>query len=98
MPGEVFPTRYRSTGHGISAASGKLGAIVAQVGFSKLKDIGGSNAFVGQLLLIFAAWMFIGGLFSIFIPETKGLSLEELANEDHDYNVEERKERVKADA
>lgn len=98
VPGEVFPTRYRSTGHGISAASGKLGAIVAQVGFSKLKDIGGPNAFVGQLLLIFAAWMFIGGLFSIFIPETKGLSLEELANEDHDYNVEERKENVKADA
>jgi len=97
VPGEVFPTRYRSTGHGISAASGKLGAIVAQVGFSKLKDIGGPNAFVGQLLLIFSAWMFIGGLFSILIPETKGLSLEELANEDHEYNVEERKERVKSD-
>ncbi|KAG8992898.1 Inorganic phosphate transporter pho84 [Tulasnella sp. 427] len=30
IPGEVFPTRYRSTSHGISAASGKLGAIVAQ--------------------------------------------------------------------
>ncbi|GBC04213.1 hypothetical protein RclHR1_05570014 [Rhizophagus clarus] len=98
VPGEVFPTRYRSTGHGISAASGKLGAIVAQVGFSKLKDIGGPNAFVGPLLLIFAAWMFIGGLFSIFIPETKGLSLEELANEEGTYNVEERKERIKSDA
>lgn len=31
IPGEAFPTRYRSTAHGISAASGKLGAIVAQV-------------------------------------------------------------------
>ncbi|KAG9007798.1 Inorganic phosphate transporter pho84 [Tulasnella sp. JGI-2019a] len=41
IPGEVFPTRYRSTSHGISAASGKLGAIVAQVGFARLKDIGG---------------------------------------------------------
>jgi MFS transporter, PHS family, inorganic phosphate transporter len=30
IPGEVFPTRYRSTAHGISAASGKLGAIVAR--------------------------------------------------------------------
>jgi len=97
VPGEVFPTRYRSTGHGISAASGKLGAIVAQVGFSKLKDIGGSNAFVGELLLIFAAWMFIGGIFSFLIPETKGLSLEELANEDHDFDVEERKERIKSE-
>jgi MFS transporter, PHS family, inorganic phosphate transporter len=33
VPGEVFPTRYRSTGHGLSAACGKLGAIVAQVIF-----------------------------------------------------------------
>lgn len=29
IPGEVFPTRYRSTCHGISAASGKLGAIIS---------------------------------------------------------------------
>ena len=29
IPGELFPTRYRSTCHGISAASGKLGAIIS---------------------------------------------------------------------
>jgi len=92
VPGEVFPTRYRSTGHGISAASGKLGAIIAQVGFSKLKDIGGKNEFVPQLLLIFSAWMFIGLLSSLLIPETKGLSLEELSNEDL-FPKEEKKER-----
>ncbi|KAG9078796.1 Inorganic phosphate transporter pho84 [Ceratobasidium sp. UAMH 11750] len=40
VPGEAFPTRYRSTAHGISAASGKLGAIIAQVTFNRLKDIG----------------------------------------------------------
>ncbi len=49
VPGEAFPTRYRSTAHGISAASGKLGAIVAQVGFGKLVNIGGKNAFVNHL-------------------------------------------------
>ena len=49
IPGEVFPTRYRSTAHGISAASGKLGAIVAQVGFSQLKNIGGTNKFVKHM-------------------------------------------------
>lgn len=49
VPGEAFPTRYRSTAHGISAASGKLGAIVAQVGFARLKDIGGTNAFVKHM-------------------------------------------------
>ena len=49
IPGEIFPTRYRSTAHGISAASGKLGAIVAQAGFSSLKNIGGTNKFVKHL-------------------------------------------------
>ena len=49
VPGEAFPTRYRSTAHGISAASGKLGAIVAQVGFGKLVNIGGPNKFVPHL-------------------------------------------------
>ncbi|CAB5386177.1 phosphate transporter [Rhizophagus irregularis] len=97
VPGEVFPTRYRSTGHGISAASGKLGAIVAQVGFSKLKDIGGADAFVGRLLIIFAAWMFIGGLFTLLLPETKGLSLEELSNEDHFYKEKKEKEKKKSE-
>jgi PHS family inorganic phosphate transporter-like MFS transporter len=49
IPGEVFPTRYRSTAHGISAASGKLGAIVAQVGFAKMVNIGGTNKFVKHM-------------------------------------------------
>lgn len=95
VPGEVFPTRYRSTGHGISAASGKLGAIIAQVGFSNLKDIGGKDMFIDRLLLIFAAWMFVGLLFTFLIPETKGLSLEELSNEERPANdKEEEKEKA----
>jgi PHS family inorganic phosphate transporter-like MFS transporter len=49
IPGEVFPTRYRSTAHGISAASGKLGAVVAQVGFARLVNIGGTNHFVQHM-------------------------------------------------
>ncbi|KAF9132766.1 Inorganic phosphate transporter pho84 [Mortierella sp. 14UC] len=81
IPGEVFPTRYRSTGHGIAAGSGKLGAIVAQVGFSQLKDRGGHNAFLPQLLQIFALFMLIGLLVTFLIPETKGKTLEELSNE-----------------
>ncbi|CAG8451231.1 5228_t:CDS:2 [Dentiscutata erythropus] len=82
IPGEIFPTRYRSTGHGISAASGKLGAIIAQVGFINLKDIGGKNMFVNRLILIFAIFMFIGIGSTLLIPETMNLSLEELSNED----------------
>ncbi|KAF9188177.1 Inorganic phosphate transporter pho84 [Haplosporangium sp. Z 767] len=82
IPGEVFPTRYRSTGHGIAAGSGKLGAIVAQVGFSQMKDRGGLNEFIPQLLQIFALFMFIGLLCTFLIPETKGKTLEELSNEE----------------
>ena len=37
IPGEAFPTRYRSTAHGISAASGKLGSIITQIAFSALR-------------------------------------------------------------
>jgi PHS family inorganic phosphate transporter-like MFS transporter len=87
IPGEIFPTRYRSTGHGISAASGKLGAIVAQVGFAQLKDIGGptgGNAFVGHILEIFAFFMLTGFLATFLLPETKGKTLEELSFEDQD--------------
>jgi len=84
VPGEVFPTRYRSTAHGISAASGKLGAIVAQVGFARLRDIGGTNAFVKHILEIFALFMLTGIFSTMLIPETKGKTLEELSGEDQD--------------
>ncbi|EXX69910.1 uncharacterized protein OCT59_006871 [Rhizophagus irregularis] len=81
VPGEVFPTRYRSTCHGISAASGKLGAIISQFVFLKLKDIGGKNQSVNHLFKFFGFFTFIGFLFTLLIPETKGLTLEELSNE-----------------
>ncbi|CAO3698977.1 unnamed protein product [Rhizopus stolonifer] len=81
VPGECFPTRYRSTAHGISAASGKVGSIIAQVGFGLLKDIGGSNKWINHLLQIFAFFMLTGVFSSLLIPETKGRSLEELSGE-----------------
>ncbi|KAF9046818.1 phosphate transporter [Hymenopellis radicata] len=87
IPGEVFPTRYRSTAHGISAASGKLGAIVAQVGFARLRNIGGTNAFVKHILEIFALFMLTGIFSTLLLPETKGKSLEELSNEDQDHFI-----------
>jgi len=87
IPGEAFPTRYRSTAHGISAASGKLGAIVAQVGFARLKDIGGapgSNKFLKHILEIFAFFMLTGIFSTLLIPETKQRTLEDISNEDQD--------------
>ncbi|CED85180.1 phosphate transporter [Phaffia rhodozyma] len=86
IPGEAFPTRYRATSHGISAASGKLGAIVAQVGFSRLKDIGGTGKFVKHIMELFAFFMLTGIFSTLLIPETMGRSLEDISNEsDEDY-------------
>jgi len=75
IPGEIFPTRYRSTAHGISAASGKLGAIIAQVAFSKITSL-------RTILEIFAFFMLTGIFSTLLLPETKGKSLEELNEED----------------
>ncbi|KAI7885252.1 phosphate:H+ symporter [Lichtheimia hyalospora FSU 10163] len=82
VPGECFPTRYRSTAHGISAASGKVGSIIAQVGFGLLKDIGGKNNWIDHLLEVFALFMLTGICSSFLIPETKGKTLEELGDEE----------------
>ncbi|KAJ2847621.1 hypothetical protein GGI22_005925, partial [Coemansia erecta] len=85
IPGEVFPTRFRATAHGISAASGKLGAIVAQGGFLQLTDIGGKSAFIDHLLQIFALFMLIGFAVTFWIPESKGKALEEICDPDEQY-------------
>ncbi|KAI0034207.1 major facilitator superfamily domain-containing protein [Vararia minispora EC-137] len=74
-PGELFPTRYRSTAHGISAASGKLGAVVAQSVFFV-------NGNAIQLILRIMGFIMISGILStLLLPETKGKSLEQLSNE-----------------
>jgi PHS family inorganic phosphate transporter-like MFS transporter len=81
IPGEVFPTRYRSTAHGISAASGKFGAIVAQVGFSQMLNIGGPNAFIKHIIQNLAFLMLTGVFSTLLLVETKQKTLEELSNE-----------------
>lgn len=74
IPGEIFPTRFKSTCHGIAAASGKAGAILSAQGFSLLKETWG----VANLLLVFSFFMFCGFLATFWVPETMGKTLEEL--------------------
>lgn len=89
VPSECFPTRYRATGHGISAAAGKAGAIITQVMSTPIltRDsppdcMGtGCSPWLGSLMKIFALFMLCGTAVSLLIPETKGLTLEELAGE-----------------
>ena len=89
IPGECFPTRYRSTGHGLSAAWGKIGAIISQVVAQPLLTKGARHPCSGStcspwlnhLMQIFALFMLCGTLVSFLVPETKGRTLEELAGE-----------------
>jgi MFS transporter, PHS family, inorganic phosphate transporter len=90
VPGECFPTRYRSTSHGISAATGKLGAVVSQVVFGPLRTIGAvkgatsyeaQNPWINHIMQIFALFMLFGFFTTLLIPETKRKTLEELAGE-----------------
>ncbi|KAF8873881.1 phosphate transporter [Infundibulicybe gibba] len=83
IPGEVFPTRYRSTAHGISAASGKFGAIISQIILAKLAGDGiPLREALGTFLKIFGFLMLTGIGSTLLLPETKGRTLEELSNED----------------
>lgn len=90
VPGEVFPTRYRSTSHGISAASGKLGAIIAQVLIGPLRTRGAkagasgaaASPWLNHVMEIFALFMLVGIFTTLLIPETKRKTLEELSGED----------------
>jgi PHS family inorganic phosphate transporter-like MFS transporter len=86
VPGECFPTRYRSTSHGISAASGKVGAIIAQVLIGPLRVRGhvtasNSSPWLNHVMEIFAAFMFAGIFTSMLIPETKRKTLENICAE-----------------
>ncbi|KAG5927632.1 acid phosphatase pho5 [Claviceps africana] len=90
VPGEVFPTRYRSTSHGISAASGKIGSIIGQGAISTLRTRGATkenpNPWMDHVLEIYALFMLLGCGTTLLIPETKRRTLEELCGED-DYAV-----------
>ncbi|XP_021726910.1 probable inorganic phosphate transporter 1-3 [Chenopodium quinoa] len=90
VPAEVFPARLRSTCHGISAATGKAGAIIGAFGFvyaSQEKDPAkrdhGYPAGIGKSksLIVLGVINFLGMVCTLMVPESKGKSLEELAGE-----------------
>ncbi|KAG6668647.1 hypothetical protein CIPAW_01G185500 [Carya illinoinensis] len=93
LPAEIFPARLRSTCHGISAAAGKAGAIVGAFGFlyaaqstNKDKTDKGYPPGIGvkNSLLMLGGINFLGMLFTLLVPETKGKSLEELTGENEE--------------
>ncbi|EEE69158.1 hypothetical protein OsJ_28305 [Oryza sativa Japonica Group] len=90
VPAEIFPARLRATCHGISAASGKLGAIVGSFGFlylaqspdrSKTEHGYPPGIGVRNSLFLLAACNLLGLLFTFLVPESKGKSLEEMSGD-----------------
>ncbi|MBA0715309.1 hypothetical protein Golax_014212 [Gossypium laxum] len=90
VPAEIFPARLRSTCHGISAAAGKLGAMVGAFGFlylaqnkDKAKADAGYPAGIGvkNSLIVLGVINALGFLFTFLVPESKGKSLEEMSGE-----------------
>lgn len=90
VPAEIFPARFRSTCHGISSASGKLGAMVGAFGFlylaqnkDKSKADAGYPAGIGMKnsLILLGVCNILGFLCTFLVPEANGKSLEEMSGE-----------------
>ncbi|KAE9988762.1 hypothetical protein EG328_007366 [Venturia inaequalis] len=73
---EVFPTKYRCTCHGLSAAAGKFGSIIAQIflAYAKFGSPGhgvndSDSNWLGWVLLVFAAFMASGAIITkLWVP------------------------------
>jgi MFS family permease len=77
-PSEIFPVKVRTTGHGISAAMGKIGGFLGVFTFPFFMHWHGLPAAEGAAAIVSV----LGLITTIFLlPETKGKSLEELSEE-----------------
>lgn len=75
IPAEAFPTRVRATAHGLCAATGKVGAILASLGFSRIATYHGTTT----VFWIFFGVSALGLLVTIFlVPETKDFDADEV--------------------
>ncbi|MDG6995451.1 MAG: MFS transporter [Nitrososphaerota archaeon] len=78
IPAEMFPTKHRTTGHGISAAAGKTGAAITTFFFpALLLSIG-----VKGILEMLAVVSIVGALLTLGLKESKKISLEDVSGEE----------------
>jgi PHS family inorganic phosphate transporter-like MFS transporter len=85
LPSELYPVSMRTTGHGISAGIGKLGAFVGVFLVPVLdKSIG-----LRGMLLVASASAVAGFLVTLVLPEPSGRSLEEVSGEDRPFELVE---------
>lgn len=79
LPSEVFPVSMRTTGHGVAAGVGKLGAFVGVFLVPVLQDHIGLRG----LLAVAGGSAVLGFAVTALLPEPTGRTLEELSGE-HD--------------
>ncbi|XP_028796163.1 probable inorganic phosphate transporter 1-3 [Neltuma alba] len=80
VPAELFPARFRSTCHGISAAAGKAGAIIgAFVVQSYTSD--NSTRKTRRAIMALSIVNMTGFFCTLLVPETKGRSLEDISED-----------------
>src|SRR5437762_7506259 len=80
LPSELYPVTMRTTGHGISAGIGKLGAFIGVFLFPLLQT---SLGLRGTLLLT-AGVAVLGFALTLVLPEPAGLSLDDIAVGSHE--------------
>lgn len=72
MPAEVFPTSYRCTCHGISAAAGKLGSMIAIVVVYGINSGYTSPTRQGLVFILFSIFMAMGAVYSwAYLPDVQ---------------------------
>jgi PHS family inorganic phosphate transporter-like MFS transporter len=77
LPSEVFPVRARTTGHGVAAGIGKLGAFIGVFLVPALqKSIG-----LRLMLIVSAAAAICGAGLTLLLPEPSQRTLEELSED-----------------
>jgi MFS family permease len=77
LPSEVFPVKARTTGHGIAAGIGKLGAFIGVFLVPALqKSIG-----LRLMLIVSAGSAICGAALTLLLPEPTQRTLEELSDE-----------------
>ncbi|KAL9484364.1 hypothetical protein ACSS6W_003153 [Trichoderma asperelloides] len=70
IPAEIFPTCYRSTCHGISAAAGKFGSIVSLLIVYGINQSYKSESRQGLIFLLFGSVAAFGAVFSwAYLPD-----------------------------
>ena len=78
-PAEIFPARIRTTSHGITATSGKIGAFVGTFAFPLLMAHYGLPGAMGTVSGVAILGLLVTWL---LLPEPKGESLEEISRDD----------------